>query len=75
MSRAIVLTAAAAVLVSTLAKAGRRNRSGVTPRKDKDYGGRDSFEVSAHNLKAAVKKVDKSAAKVDVALKALMAAA
>jgi hypothetical protein len=71
MSRAIVLTAAAAVLVSTLAKAGRRNRSGVTPRKD--YG-RDSFEASAHNLKAAVKKVDKSAAKVDVALKALMAA-
>jgi hypothetical protein len=44
---------------------------------DKVYTSRDSFEkfqVSADNLKAAVKKVDNSAAAVEVALKGLMAA-
>ena len=34
----------------------------------------DKFEMSAANLKAAVKKVDRSAAAVKVALKRLMAA-
>jgi glycosyltransferase involved in cell wall biosynthesis len=36
--------------------------------------GHDSFEVLADNLKAAAKKVDNSAARVEVALKPLMAA-
>ena len=34
----------------------------------------DKFEMSADNLKAAVKKVDNSAEAVEVALKRLMAA-
>jgi hypothetical protein len=73
MSRAIVLTVAA-VLSSAFTKRGRRDR----PRAALDnYASRDSFEkfqVSANNLKAAVKKVDNSAAAVEVALKGLMAA-
>jgi hypothetical protein len=42
----------------------------------KGYASRDAFdiEMSAANLKAAVKKVDRSAAAVEVALKGLMAA-
>ena len=70
MGRAIVLTATAAVLVSALTNSGRRNRAGVTLRRV--YAGRDS--VLAENLKAAAKKVDNSAARVEVALKPLMAA-
>jgi hypothetical protein len=73
MSRAIVLTVAA-VLCGVLTKRGRRDH----PRAPLDnYASRDSFEksqVSANNLKAAVKKVDNSAAAVEVALKGLMAA-
>jgi hypothetical protein len=73
MSPAIVLTAvAAAVLVSALTKSRRRNREGVSV--GKVYAGRDSFEVVANNLKAATKKVDNSTARVEVALKPLMAA-
>ena len=60
MSRALVLTAAAAILVSAVTKLGRRRR--------------DSFGVRADNLKTAAKKVDNAAARVDVALKPLMAA-
>ena len=74
MSRAIVPTVAA-VLCSALTKRGRRDRSGAA--LDKVYASRESFEkfqVSADNLKAAVKKVDNSAAAVEVALKGLMAA-
>jgi hypothetical protein len=39
----------------------------------KAHGGRDSFEVLADNLKAAAKKVDNSAARVEDALQPLMA--
>jgi hypothetical protein len=63
MIRAIVLTVAAVFCVA-LTKRRRPTR-------------RDSFEkfeMSADNLKAAVKKVDNSAAAVEVALKGLMAA-
>ena len=68
MSPVIVLTAAAAaVLVSALTKSRRRNREGVSVRKI--Y----SVEVLANNLKAAAKKVDNSAARVEAALKPLMA--
>jgi hypothetical protein len=72
MSPAIVLTAAAAVFVSALIKSRRRNREGVSVRKV--HAGRDSFEVLGNDLKAAAKKVDNSAARVEVALKPLMAA-
>jgi hypothetical protein len=73
MSPVIVLTAtaAAAVLVSALTKSRRRNREGVSVRKI--YAGRDSVEVLANNVKAAAKKVDNSAARVEAALKPLMA--
>ena len=69
---AIVLTAAAVFCIA-LTKGGRPN----SPALRKDYARRDSFEkfeMSANNLKAAVKKVDNSAAAVEVALKGLMAA-
>ena len=74
MSPAIVLTAgtAAAVLVSALTKSRRRNREGVSVRTV--YAGRDPFEVLANNLKAAANEVDNSAARVEVALKPLIAA-
>jgi glutamate formiminotransferase len=66
MSPALVLTAAGAVVfVSALTKARRRNRAAVR---------RDSFEALTDNVKAAANKVDTSAARVEVALKPLMAA-
>jgi hypothetical protein len=77
MSPEIVLTATAtaaagaAVLVTALTKSRRRNREGVSVRKI--YAGRDSVEVLANNVKAAAKKVDNSAARVEAALKPLMA--
>jgi hypothetical protein len=49
-----------------------RNREAVSERKV--YGGPNSFEVLANNLKAAAKQVDNSAATVEFALKPLMAA-
>jgi hypothetical protein len=72
MIRAIVLTVAA-VLGIALTKRGGPN----APTLRKDYASRDSFdkfEMSADNLKSAAKKVDDSAAVVEVALKGLMAA-
>jgi hypothetical protein len=72
MMQAIVLTVAVAVCIA-LTKRGRPN----APALRKGYASRDSFdkfEMSANNLKAAVKKVDNSAAAVEVALKGLMAA-
>ena len=72
MSRAIVLTGAA-VLLGVLAKRGRRIRS----ENGDHYMDRTSFkkvELTANNLKTATKKVDRSAAAVEVALKGLMAA-
>jgi hypothetical protein len=69
MRRAIVLTGAA-VLLSVLAKRGRHIRS--------DYKDRTSFkelELTANDLKTATKKVDESAARVEVALKKMLAAA
>ena len=72
MTPVIVLTAAAAVLVSAVTKSRRRNRESVSVRKV--YPSHDSFEALANNLKAASKKVDNSAARVEVALKPLMAA-
>jgi hypothetical protein len=72
MRLGIVLTAAAAaVLVSALTKSRQRNAEGVS---DKVYAGRDPVGVLANNLKAATKNVDNSAARVEVALKPLMAA-
>jgi hypothetical protein len=71
MSRAIVLTGAA-VLLSVLAQRGRRNRSGGMHSKDR--ASFKQFELAANNLKTATKKVDNSAAAVEVALKVLTAA-
>jgi hypothetical protein len=65
MSRAIVLTGAA-VLLGVLAKRGRRIRS----EKSDHYMDRTSFKelkLTANNLKTATKKVDDSAARVEVA--------
>ena len=72
MIQAIILTVAA-VLCIALTKQGRPNALALR----KGYASRDSFEkfeMSTANLKAAVKKVDRSAAAVEVALKRLMAA-
>jgi len=72
MIQAILFTVAA-VLCIALAKRGRPNAPGLR----KSYASLDSFDksgMSAANLKAAVKKVDRSAAAVEVALKGLMAA-
>ena len=63
MIGAIVLTVAA-VLGIALTKRRR-------PTRPDSF---DKFEMSADNLKAAVKKVDNSAEAVEVALKRLMAA-
>jgi hypothetical protein len=71
MSRAIVLTGAA-VLLSVLAQRGRRNRSGGMHSKDR--GSFKQFELAANNLKAAITKVDNSAAAVEGALEMLRAA-
>jgi orotate phosphoribosyltransferase len=74
MSRAIVLTGAAVVL-SVLAKRGRQNRSGgMQSNCYIDHASFKQFELTANNLKTATKKVDDSAARVDVALKTLAAA-
>jgi len=73
MSRAVVLTGAA-VLLGVLAKRGRRIRS----EKSDHYMDRTSFKelkLTANNLKTATKKVDDSAARVEVALKKMLAAA
>ena len=54
-------------------KTGTAKRSGLR----KSYASRDSFdkfEMSANNLRAAAKKVDNSAAAVEVALKQLLVA-
>ena len=63
MIRAIVLTVAA-VLGIALTKRRR-------PTRPDSF---DKFEMSADNLKAAVNKVDNSAAAVEIALKRLKAA-
>jgi hypothetical protein len=68
MSRAIVLTGAV-VAFSVLAKRGRQNRSGRI-----DRASFKQFELTANNLKTATKRVDDSAARVEVALKTLAAA-
>jgi hypothetical protein len=79
MSRIIVLTGAAVVL-SMLAKRGRQNRFGQNRSGGMHsdcYTHRASFkqfELAANNLKTATKKVDDSAARVEVALKTLAAA-
>jgi hypothetical protein len=74
MSRVILLTGAAVVL-SMLSKRERQDRSGGM--HSNCYTDRASFkqlELAANNLKTATKKVDDSAARVEVALKALAAA-
>jgi hypothetical protein len=73
MSRAIVLTGAAVVL-SMLAKRGRQRSSGMHSNCYTDRASFKQFELRANNLKTATKKVDDSAARVEVALKALAAA-
>jgi len=64
------------VVFSVLAKRGRQNRSGGM--HSNCYADRASFkqfELTADNLKTATKKkVDNSAARVEVALKMLAAA-
>ena len=66
MSPATLLTAAAAaVFISALTKSRWRNGAAMR---------RDSFEVLTDNVKAAAEKVDTSAARVEVALKPLIAA-
>jgi hypothetical protein len=66
MSPTLVLTAAgAALFISALTKSRWRKRAAVRG---------DSFEVLTDNVKAAAEKVDTSAARVEVALKPLMAA-
>jgi hypothetical protein len=66
MSPVLVLTAVgAAVFVSALTKSRWRNRAAAR---------RDSFELLTENVKAAANKVDTSAARVEAALKPLMAA-
>jgi hypothetical protein len=72
MIQAIVLTVAAMFCIA-LTKRGRPNAPGLR----KSYASRDSFdkfEMSANNLRAAAKKVDNSAAAVEVALKQLLVA-
>jgi len=72
MIQAIVLTVAAVLCIAVT-----KRRRPSAPARGKSYASRDSFdkfETSAANLKAAVKKVEKSAAAVEVALKGLMAA-
>jgi len=67
----VVLTAAAAIFVSAaLTKWKRQNREDISVREEC----RDAVEVMANNLKAAARKVDNSAVRVEVALKPLMAA-
>ena len=74
MSRVIVLTGAAVVL-SMLAKRGRQNRSdGMHWNCYTDRASFKRFELAANNLKTATKTVDDSAARVEVAVKALAAA-
>jgi hypothetical protein len=74
MSRAIVLTGAA-VLLGVLAKRGQRIRSeGMHSNHYMDRASFKQFELTANNLKTATKKVDDSAAGVEVALKILAAA-
>jgi hypothetical protein len=74
MSRVIVLTGAAVVL-GMLAKRGRQNRSGgMYSNFYTDRSSFKQFELTANNLKTATKKVDDSAARVEVALKTLAAA-
>ena len=74
MSRVIVLTGAAVVL-GMLAKRGRQNRSGgMYSNFYTDRSSFKQFELTANNLKTATKKVDDSAARVEVVLKTLAAA-
>ena len=74
MSRAIVLTGAA-VLLTVLANRGRQNRfGGMHSNCYTDRASFKQFELAANNLKTATKKVDNSAAAVEVALKVLTAA-
>ena len=73
MNRAILLTGAA-VLLGVLAKRSQRIRS----ENSDHYMNRTSFkvlEMTANKLKTATKKVDDSAARVEVALKKMLAAA
>ena len=74
MSRAILLTGAAVVL-SMLAERGRQNRSAGVHNCYTDRASFKQFELSANKLKTATKKVDDSAARVEVALRMLAAAA
>ena len=74
MSRVILLTGAAVVL-SMLAKRERQDRSGgMHSNCYTDRASFKQFELAANNLKTATKKVDDSAARVEVALKTLVAA-
>src|SRR5262249_30156150 len=72
MIDAMVCTVAAVLCIAVINREPRK-----APALRKGYVSRDSFdkfEMSAANLKAAVKRVDRSAAAVEVALKGLMAA-
>jgi hypothetical protein len=70
-----ILLISGMLLVTAFAR--RKLRSGSAVSRDKLDAGRHSPEkvkMAADNLKAAAKKVDESAAAVEIALKGLMAA-
>jgi hypothetical protein len=68
-------TPGAPVVLSMLAKRGRQNGFGGMHRNCyTDRASFKQFEVTANNLKIATKKVDDSAALVEIALKTLAAA-
>jgi len=70
-----ILLISGMVLVAAFARCKLRSGSAVS--RDKLDAGRHSLEkveMAADNLKAAAKKVDESAAAVEIALKGLMAA-
>ena len=73
MSRAILLTGAA-VLLGVLAKRRRRIHS-ENGDHSMDRTPLSEIEMRANNLKSATKKVDHSAARVEVAVKKVLAAA
>ena len=70
MNQIIVLGGTAALL-AMIAKRGQRDRSHGTDHVYMDRSSFEQFELAANNLKTAAKKVDGSAAAVEVALKAL----
>ena len=70
MNQVIVLGGTAALL-AVLANRGQRDGSRGRDHLYTDRSSFEQFELAANNLKTAARKVDRSAAAVEVALKAL----